>query len=83
MTTRTWTQVSAAERDDECQRAVVANGQVRLGPLHRQRRLDIGTDLESPMSLDYFDKAPFAFNGSRWRRYTGFSSADADRNTTD
>jgi arylsulfatase len=25
--------------------------------------LDIGTDLGSPVSLDYFDKAPFAFDG--------------------
>lgn len=25
--------------------------------------LDIGTDLGSPVSLDYYDKAPFAFNG--------------------
>ena len=25
--------------------------------------LDIGTDLGSPVSLEYFDKAPFAFNG--------------------
>jgi arylsulfatase len=25
--------------------------------------LDIGSDLGSPVSLDYFDKAPFAFNG--------------------
>ena len=25
---------------------------------------DIGTDLDSPVSLDYFDQAPFAFNGS-------------------
>jgi hypothetical protein len=25
---------------------------------------DIGSDLGSPVSLDYFDKAPFAFNGS-------------------
>jgi len=25
--------------------------------------LDIGTDLGSPVSLDYFDDAPFAFNG--------------------
>ena len=24
---------------------------------------DIGTDLDSPVSLDYFDQAPFAFNG--------------------
>ena len=25
---------------------------------------DIGSDLDSPVSLDYFDKAPFAFNGT-------------------
>ena len=25
--------------------------------------LDIGIDLGSPVALDYFDKAPFAFNG--------------------
>jgi arylsulfatase len=25
--------------------------------------LDIGSDLGSPVSLDYFDQAPFAFNG--------------------
>ncbi|QDT73680.1 arylsulfatase [Lacipirellula limnantheis] len=25
---------------------------------------DIGVDLDSPVSLDYFDQAPFAFNGS-------------------
>ena len=26
--------------------------------------LDIGTDLGSPVSLDYFEKAPFKFNGT-------------------
>jgi hypothetical protein len=25
---------------------------------------DIGTDLDSPVSLDYYDEAPFAFNGT-------------------
>ena len=25
---------------------------------------DIGTDLDSPVSLDYFDEAPFSFNGT-------------------
>ena len=25
---------------------------------------DIGTDLDSPVSLDYYEQAPFAFNGS-------------------
>lgn len=25
---------------------------------------DIGTDLDSPVSLDYFDLAPFQFNGT-------------------
>ncbi len=24
---------------------------------------DLGTDLDLPVSLDYFDQAPFAFNG--------------------
>jgi len=26
--------------------------------------LDIGTDLGSPVSFDYFEKAPFKFNGT-------------------
>lgn len=26
--------------------------------------LDIGSDLGSPVSLDYFDQAPFPFNGT-------------------
>ena len=26
--------------------------------------LDFGSDLGSPVSLDYFDKAPFEFNGT-------------------
>lgn len=25
---------------------------------------DIGSDLDSPVSLDYFDQAPFPFNGA-------------------
>jgi arylsulfatase len=25
---------------------------------------DIGTDLDSPVALDYFDKAPFTFNSA-------------------
>ena len=25
---------------------------------------DIGRDLDSPVSLDYFDQAPFPFNGT-------------------
>jgi hypothetical protein len=25
---------------------------------------DIGTDLDSPVSLDYYDQAPFAFGGT-------------------
>jgi len=35
---------------------------------------DIGTDLDSPVSLDYFDEAPFAYNGKIRRThilYTG------------
>jgi arylsulfatase len=45
---------------------VVAKGQVPISaPLLFTANdcLDIGTDLGSPVSLDYFDKAPFAFNG--------------------
>jgi arylsulfatase A-like enzyme len=46
--------------------AAVGNGQVPISaPLLFTANdcLDIGTDLGSPVSLDYFDKAPFAFNG--------------------
>ncbi|MCI0539572.1 MAG: hypothetical protein L0Z50_30550, partial [Verrucomicrobiales bacterium] len=25
---------------------------------------DLGSDLDSPVSLDYYDRAPFAFNGT-------------------
>jgi len=44
----------------------VAQGQVPVSaPLMFTANdcLDIGTDLGSPVSLDYFEKAPFAFNG--------------------
>jgi arylsulfatase len=46
--------------------AVVAQGQVPISaPLLFTANdcLDIGTDLGSPVSLDYYDRAPFAFNG--------------------
>jgi arylsulfatase len=46
--------------------AVVAKGQVPISaPLLFTANdcLDVGTDLGSPVSLDYFDRAPFAFNG--------------------
>ena len=45
---------------------VVGNGKVPISaPLIFTANdcLDIGTDLGSPVSLDYFDKAPFTFNG--------------------
>ena len=45
---------------------VVAEGKVPISaPLLFTANdcLDIGTDLGSPVSLDYFDKAPFKFNG--------------------
>ena len=45
---------------------IVAQGQVPVSaPLLFTANdcLDIGTDLGSPVSLDYFDKAPFKFNG--------------------
>ena len=46
---------------------VVAQGQVPAAmSLHftSNATFDIGTDLDSPVSLDYFDQAPFAFNGT-------------------
>jgi len=45
----------------------VAQGQVPAAmSLHftSNATFDIGRDLDSPVSLDYFDKAPFAFNGT-------------------
>jgi arylsulfatase len=46
---------------------VVGQGQVPAAmSLHftSNATFDIGTDLDSPVSLDYYDQAPFAFNGS-------------------
>jgi arylsulfatase A-like enzyme len=46
---------------------VVAQGQVPAAmSLHftSNATFDIGSDLDSPVSLDYFDKAPFPFNGT-------------------
>jgi arylsulfatase len=45
----------------------VAGGQVPMtAPLVFTANdcLDFGSDLGSPVSLDYFDQAPFAFNGN-------------------
>jgi arylsulfatase A-like enzyme len=45
----------------------VAQGRVpRAMSLHftSNATFDIGSDLDSPVSLDYFDQAPFAFNGT-------------------
>ena len=47
--------------------AVVAQGQVpRAMSLHftSNATFDIGEDLDSPVSLDYYDQAPFPFNGT-------------------
>jgi arylsulfatase len=46
---------------------VVAQGRVPAAmSLHftSNATFDIGADLDSPVSLDYFDQAPFAFNGT-------------------
>ena len=47
---------------------VVATGPGAVPPCHSTSRtndcLDIGSDLGSPVSLDYYDQAPFAFNGT-------------------
>ena len=45
---------------------VVGQGQVPAAmSLHftSNATFDIGIDLDSPVSLDYYDQAPFAFNG--------------------
>ena len=45
---------------------VVGQGQVPAAmSLHftTMQSLDIGSDPDSPVSLDYYDQAPFAFNG--------------------
>jgi arylsulfatase len=34
--------------------------------------LDIGTCLGSPVSLDYYDKAPFPFNGTIHRMHVAY-----------
>ena len=47
--------------------AVVGQGQVPAAmSLHftSNAPFDIGTDLDSPVSLDYYDQAPFPFNGT-------------------
>ena len=47
--------------------AVVGQGQVPAAmSLHftSNATFDIGIDLDSPVSLDYYDQAPFAFNGT-------------------
>ena len=47
--------------------ATVAQGQVPAAmSLHftSNATFDIGSDQDSPVSLDYFDQAPFAFNGT-------------------
>ena len=47
--------------------AVVGQGRVPAAmSLHftANETFDIGSDLDSPVSLDYFDQAPFAFNGT-------------------
>jgi arylsulfatase len=46
---------------------VVAQGRVPAAmSLHftSNATFDIGCDLDSPVSPDYFDQAPFAFNGT-------------------
>ena len=47
--------------------AVVGQGQVPAAmSLHftSNATFDLGRDLDSPVSLDYYDQAPFAFNGT-------------------
>jgi hypothetical protein len=40
--------------------------------------LDIGTDLGSPVSLEYYDQAPFAFNGTISQVHVKYTSAQSE-----
>jgi hypothetical protein len=40
--------------------------------------LDIGTDLGSPVSLEYYDQAPFAFNGTISQVHVKYMSAQSE-----
>ncbi len=62
-----WPYRGPDERHLKGERPVVAQGQVpRAMSLHftSNATFDIGGDLDSPVSLDYYDQAPFAFNGT-------------------
>jgi hypothetical protein len=63
--------------------SVVAQGTVPVtAPLFFTANdcLDIGTDLGSPVSLEYFDKAPFAFNGKIHEVNVKYVSAGVSKN---
>ena len=56
---------------------VVATGQVPISaPLLFTANdcLDIGIALGSPVSLDYYDKAPFKFNGTIEKVHVGYKA---------
>ena len=55
---------------------LVAEGRVPNGmSLHftSNATFDIGTDRDSPVSLDYYDQAPFSFNGEIGRTYVKYT----------
>ncbi|WP_197231970.1 hypothetical protein [Novipirellula artificiosorum] len=55
----------------------VGQGRVPRGmSLHftNNATFDIGADLDSPVSLDYFDEAPFVFNGKIGRTHFQYAS---------
>ena len=39
---------------------------------------DIGEDLGSPVSVDYFDQKPYAFNGTIYKTDVKYTGADED-----
>ena len=55
---------------------LVAEGRVPNGmSLHftSNATFDIGTDRDSPVSLDYYDQAPFSFNGEIGTTYVKYT----------
>lgn len=61
---------------DGVQVATTTVNRTNPGIFTASETFDVGIDLGSPVSLDYFDRAPFAFNGVIQRIITSYPSAN-------
>ena len=69
------------ERDDEGERPARREGTVPITTpiaFTANECLDFGISLGSPVSLDYYDKAPFKFNGTIERVYVRYATSSCD-----